>query len=196
MTPFEYVLAFVSIVVGLAVGDLATSLHRLLRAGNRVRWDWMTPMAAALAALAALTVLQFWWTFYQTGQEQVWRVYGQFLPLLALVVVLVLLAAAALPDEVPAEGLDLRAYYAANARYFWTLFALFIVLAAIVSVLPTWGRQTLGRQLVGQIPNLVVATFAGSLAMVQRRRYHRLAVPLLLLMLGTLWSRLRLEPPA
>jgi hypothetical protein len=56
------------------------------------------------AVLAALTVLQFWWTFYQTGQAQVWRLYGQFLPLLALVVVLVLLAAAALPDEVRLMG--------------------------------------------------------------------------------------------
>ena len=192
MTPLEYVLAFVSIVVGLAVADLAMSLHRLLRAGPRLRWDWLTPMAAALAAL---TVLQFWWTFYQTGQAQVWRVYGQFLPLLALVVVLVLLAASALPDEVPAGGLDLQAYYADNARYFWTLFALFLLLAAIVSVLPTWQRQALGPHLLSQLPNLVVATLAGSLAMVRRRAYHRIAVPLLLLVLGLLWSRLRLEVP-
>lgn len=192
MTPFEYVLAFVSIVVGLAVADLATSLHRLLRARTRVRWDWLAPMAAVLAAL---TVLQFWWTFYQTGQAQVWRVYGQFLPLLALVVVLVLLAAAALPDEVPPDGLDLATYYDANARYFWTLFALLLVLAAVVSILPTWGRLSLAGQVVSQIPNAVVAAIAGSLALMPRRAYHRIAVPLLLVLLGTLWSRLRLTPP-
>jgi hypothetical protein len=193
VTQFEYVLAFVSIVVGLAVADLATSLHRLLRASARVRWDWLALLGAVLAVL---TVLQFWWSFYQTGHARVWRVYGQFLPLLALLVVLVLLAASALPDEVPPEGLALRGYYEGNARYFWTLFALFLVLAAVVSVMPALGQRTLGALLASQLPNLVVAALAGSLAVVPRRRYHAALVPLLLLVLGALWSRLRLESVA
>jgi cytochrome bd-type quinol oxidase subunit 2 len=193
VTPFEYVLAFVSIVVGLAVADLATSLHRLLRARDRVRWDWL---ALTTAVLAALAVLQFWWSFFRTGHAPVWRVYGAFLPLLALVVVLVLLAAAALPDEVPPGGLDLGAYYEGNARYFWVLFALLIALAAVVSLLPALGRKPLGPLLAGQLPNLGVAALAGGLALVPRRRYHRIAVPLLALTLGLLWARLRLDPPA
>lgn len=192
MTPFEYILALVSIVVGLAVGDLATSLHRVLRSRRVVQWDWLAPLAAVLAVL---TVLQFWWSFYQAGQAHVWRVYGQFLPLLALLVVLVLLAAAALPDEVPADGLRLRDYYERNARYFWTLFALFLMLAALVSVMPALGQQSLGILLRGQIPNLVIAAIAGSLALIPRRSYHRVLVPLLLVVLGALWSRLRLNPP-
>ncbi len=193
MTPFEYVLAFVSIVVGLAVADLATSLHRLLRARARVRWDWLALLAAVLVAL---TILQFWWSFYHAGQARAWRVYGQFLPLLALVVVLVLLAAAALPDEVPADGLQLHDYYAENARYFWTLFAIFLALASLVSVLPAIGRVAPGPLMASQVANVAVALFAGSLAVVPRRPYHRVAVPLLLLVLGGLWSRLRLEPLA
>ena len=192
MTPFEYVLAFVSIVVGLAVADLATSLHRLLRARDRVRWDWLALTAAVLAGLA---VLQFWWSFYQTGHAPVWHVYGAFVLLLALVVTLVLLAAAALPDEVPPGELDLRAYYDTNARYFWVLFTLFVSMAAVVSILPAVGRVSSGTLFVGQLPNLGVVALASSLALVPRRRYHRIVVPLLTLALGLLWARLRLNAP-
>ncbi len=192
MTPFEYVLAFVSIVVGLAVADLATSLHRLLRARDRVRWDWLALTAAGLAALA---VLQFWWSFYQTGHAPVWHVYGAFLLLLAFVITLVLLAAAALPDEVPPGELDLRTYYDTNARYFWVLFTLFVSMAAVVSILPALGRVPVGVLFTGQLPNLSVVALASSLALVTRRRYHRIVVPLLTLVLGLLWARLRLNAP-
>jgi hypothetical protein len=191
VSPFEYILAFISIVVGLAVADLAGSLHRLLRARARLRWDWL---ALAAAGLVALTVLQFWWTFFRTGRLQAWSVYGQFLPLLALVVVLVLLASAALPDEVPEPGLDLAAYYADNARYFWSLYALFLALAGVVTVWPAWGARPAGALLASQIPNVVVLSLAGSLAVVRRRAYHAVLVPLLLVVLGALWSRLTLGP--
>ena len=48
MNTFEYITVLASIVVGLAIADLATSAHRLLRAGGRVRWDWIAPTAALL----------------------------------------------------------------------------------------------------------------------------------------------------
>jgi hypothetical protein len=44
----EYVAAFISIMVGLALADLATSFQRLLRAGKRVKWDLLTPASATL----------------------------------------------------------------------------------------------------------------------------------------------------
>lgn len=69
MTPFEYLLALVSILIGLAVADLATCMHRLLRARSRVRWDWL-PLASALIVM--LLILQFWWGFYRLGTSPVW----------------------------------------------------------------------------------------------------------------------------
>ena len=47
MTAGEYVSAFASIILALAITDLATSMHRLMRARGRVRWDWI-PLAVAL----------------------------------------------------------------------------------------------------------------------------------------------------
>jgi H+/Cl- antiporter ClcA len=64
LSPFEYLLALVSILIGLAVADLSSSLHRLLRARRRVRWDWL-PLAGAF--LVILLILEFWWNLWPRG---------------------------------------------------------------------------------------------------------------------------------
>ena len=46
MSPFEYLLAFAAVVLGLATSDLAMSLNKLLNAGSRVRWGLLAPLAA------------------------------------------------------------------------------------------------------------------------------------------------------
>ena len=122
MSAADYVTTFISIVLGVALADLATSLHRLLRARSRVRWDWLAPLAAFGAMLV---IVLGWWELYDnfTGKVSL----GRFLPVLYSLLLLFLLAAAALPDEVPDEGIDLRAYYLDNRAYFWGIFALFVL---------------------------------------------------------------------
>ena len=126
MTAFEYVLPLVSVLAGLALADLAVSLHRLLRARRRVRWDWL-PLTTAL--LAALAVLNLWWGLFGSRETPFYQTLGGFLPLAAMLVLLFLLNAAALPDAVPKEGLDLRAFYDANGPYFWSLYAAYVALS-------------------------------------------------------------------
>ena len=57
MRPLEYLLLFQCIILGLAVGDLARSLHRLLTAGARVKWDWLAPLAALMILVSAAALL-------------------------------------------------------------------------------------------------------------------------------------------
>ena len=95
MTPFEYSLVLVSIFVGLAITDMLVSLHRILRSRTKIHWHWL-PLVAALLVL--LTLLQFWWGFYQLGRIDVWNQYGAFLLLLLQLILMFLLACAALPD--------------------------------------------------------------------------------------------------
>ena len=189
MTPFEYVLAFASILVGLAMADLAASLHRLLRARGRVRWDWLAPAAAVLVVL---TVLEFWWAFYHLGRADAWASYGQFLPLVALLFVMFLLASAALPDEVPESGVDLADYYRTNARYFWLLFALFVGLAGVVTSLAADATVPVRVVLRAEAGNGVFAAVLVSLAIIRQRGYHTAVIVLLVVILGLSWSRLRL----
>jgi hypothetical protein len=179
----------VSILVGLAIGDLSLSLHRLLRARGRVEWDWL-PLAAALLVL--LLILQFWWAFYGLGQAEVWTHYWGFLVLSAALISMFLLASAALPDAVPDDGLDLSAYYHENRRYFWILFAVFTVLAFVLDMVG--GSEVIGPTgPLRAIPTLMVAALLLSLAFVSKRGYHSAVVLLLLVFFGWQWSQLRLE---
>ncbi len=129
MSAADYVSTFVSIVLGVALADLATSLHRLLRARSRVHWDWLAPLAAFGAMLV---IVLGWWELYDNFTGRV--ALGRFLPVLFSLLLLFLLAAAALPDEVPDEGIDLRAYYLDNRAYFWGIFALFLLSTLVADI--------------------------------------------------------------
>lgn len=189
MTPFEYVLPMVSILIGLAVGDLSISLHRLLRARRRVRWDWL-PMAAALLVL--LLILEFWWAFYALGRAEVWTRYWAFLFLGAALVSIFLLASAALPDDIPDEGIDLAAYYGENRRYFWGMFGLFALLAFTLDLLGASAQKGVQEGALRAVPTLVIAALLFSLAFVRSRRYHAVTVLLLLAFFGWQWSQMRI----
>ncbi len=131
MTPGDYVAAFASIIVALAVTDLAHSMHRLLRARKRVRWDWL-PLATAILILFA--TLQFWWAFFDIWRSSTQFTLGGFLPPFTSLLMLFFCASAALPDECPADGMDLKSYYDENRTYFWTLFMLLAVSATATGV--------------------------------------------------------------
>jgi hypothetical protein len=189
VTPFEYLFALVSILIGLAVADLAASLHRLLRARGRVVWDWL-PLAAAL--LVMMLILEFWWVFPSLGVASTWTHYGAFLVLAFTLVCMFLLASATLPDEVPAEGVDLGRYYVENAGYFWGLFALFVMLMIVVELFTIWGQIGEAAVLWRTLLNLSLVAVLFSLGRYSNRRYHVVMVPLLLVVLSVQWSQLRL----
>src|SRR5262245_27782870 len=96
MTPFQYLLVLVSILVSLAIADIVKSLHGLLRVREQVAWHWHALGAGLLVLLA---ILQFWWKFYRIGRVETWTQYGTFLLLILHLILLFLLASAALPDN-------------------------------------------------------------------------------------------------
>lgn len=189
VSPFEYLLALVSILIGLALADLSSSLHRLLRARRRVRWDWL-PLAAAL--LVMMLILEFWWIFYGLGASPAWTHYGAFLVLAVSLVCMFLLASATLPDEVPEEGLDLCQYYTENGRYFWSLFSLFVLLMVAVELVAEWNHLRDAAMLWRTLLNLTLVAFLFSLASVRNRGYHAVVVPVVLVVLTAQWFQLRL----
>lgn len=194
MTPFEYILPLVSVLVGLAIADPAVSIHRLLRARHRVRWDWL-PLAVAL--LAVLAVLELWWIFYASREAAFFTTLGGFLPLAAQLILVFLLTAAALPDTVPADGLDLRAFYDANGPYFWSLYAVylaFIIAFRIISFLRGTVPNVTGiaGAALSLVPSVVLLALFVALARVRRRRFHTVAVLALLALFLAQWSGLQL----
>ncbi|MEZ4703049.1 MAG: hypothetical protein R2834_22145 [Rhodothermales bacterium] len=193
MTPFEYILPLVSVLVGLAVADLAVSLHRLLRARSRVGWDWL-PLATGL--LAVLLALEFWWRFYSAQDRPLFATLGGFLLLAIQLVLLFLLNAAALPDEVPEEGLDLHAFYRQNASYFWVLYAAYTLFSTIVRLIEflqnNLFRQQFGQALGGLIPMVLMIALFLYMAWRPRRTLHAIVTLVLVVLLLVEWWGLRL----
>jgi hypothetical protein len=122
MSGFEYGLVIVAVVIGLALTDVAQSTHRLLVRRRQVRWD---PLPLLVALYVLLTVVRMWFTVWRVREMDALLRYPFYVWLFAELFVLYLLAAACLPDAPDGEGSDLRAWYEAQRRYIWSLFALF-----------------------------------------------------------------------
>jgi hypothetical protein len=125
MTPeiraFEYALGLFAVLIGLAVADVATSFHRLVRGRAPVVWD---PLALLAALFALCMAIGMWFDLWGVRHFSATRRFFFYLSMVAEFFVLFLIAAASLPDEAR-EGADLREHYARNRRYFWLLVALF-----------------------------------------------------------------------
>jgi hypothetical protein len=191
LAPYEYLLPLVSVLVGLALADLLTSVHRLLRARKRVRWDWL-PLAAAV--FAALLILDLWWGFYgHLGRASI--TFGSFLPAIAQLVVLFLLTAAVLPDRMPEEGLDLRAFYETTRAYFWLLMVTYMVLIVAYNVSVYQPREAgTVAAVLDFLPNLLLLGLFAGLATIRRRAFHAVALVFLLGWLLLHWWGRQLGP--
>src|SRR3984885_8586869 len=128
MTPetraFEYAMGLFSVLIGLAVADVAMSFHRLMRSKLPVRWD---PLALGAALYTLCTAVYMWFDIWGVRHFALTRHFLFYLGLGAALFVLFLAAAASLPDDADDadDAIDLREYYARNRRYFWALIALF-----------------------------------------------------------------------
>jgi hypothetical protein len=125
MTPetraFEYAIGVFAVLIGLAIADVATSFHRLLRSKSTVKWD---PLALIAALYALCMALYMWFDLWGVRHFAATRHFLFYLLLFAELFVLFLVAASSLPDEL-STSIDLREFYAANRKRFWFLVALF-----------------------------------------------------------------------
>lgn len=151
MSPAEYVSILATLILGLAMADLAQSFHRLMTASAPVRWHWLSPL---LALTMLLLILTFWWASFRWYAQIDDVTIGRVLPDIALFLTLFLATAVVLPDAVPAEGIDLKSYYLSRASYFWALQAAIIAIVMIAAALRT--PALTGDFLLGQLNNVVV----------------------------------------
>jgi hypothetical protein len=176
---FEFALGLFSVLIGLAIADVATSLHRLMRARPAVRWD---PLALLTSLFALVITVGMWFDLWGIRNATSVRHFLLYVALVGSFFLLFLIAAASLPDEASA-GVDLREFYASNRRYFWTLVTLFEITYV------AFGVHFIGG-IVNQLPRAVVATFISRwivlvgvpavLALVQSRAIHYAGILLLL----------------
>lgn len=129
-TLFGYLAAFVTIVLALALSDLAMSLHRLIRARREVRWHPLPLVAAFWVLLVLLTSFFGLWSLTELSRVT----YGQLLWIVLPQVCYFLAAAAVLPDEVEPD-MHLLKFYLAERRYLFAVLALGFTLEFVDGVL-------------------------------------------------------------
>jgi hypothetical protein len=127
----SYLQVLLSVWVGLGLGQLVQSFHRLIRLKGQVKWHWLP---VTWAGFAFLLVVQTWWAYFRIIQSPIWTNLFAFLLPLAIFVILYLICASAFPDDKEDGSLvDLESFYFAQRRYFFGLWASLLILALIVS---------------------------------------------------------------
>ena len=199
MSQLEYLIALVSIIVGLGLTDLARSLRELVRPARTVHWHWL-PLA--WAAIAFLVIVQIWWQSFRFLQKEALAHAAVFTPVLLGFLLLYLICAFALPDpdrtRLGTDGartsdtravLDLEAFYfsVAHRRWFFGAFIGLLVASQLFSG-AAWAVQDTQivetARLVQNIAvNLGLASLLGGLIITDRRWVHGGAA---LLVLGAL----------
>jgi hypothetical protein len=126
MTPeiraFEFAVGVFSVLIGLAIADIATSFQRLLGSEIRIKWD---PLALLAAAYALCMAIYMWFDLWGVRNFAATRQFLFYICLFSELFILYLIAASSLP----ADGVshDLRDFYTRNRRRFWFLVVLFQV---------------------------------------------------------------------
>lgn len=111
MSVFEIVFGLVSVILGLALTQMVSNLHRLALAGRRVRW---APEPLLLASMVLLIICSVWltqWNEHDRATMTMGLLLLQVLKMLAI-----FFAAASVLPEIgdKEEQFDLVAYYYAT----------------------------------------------------------------------------------
>jgi hypothetical protein len=187
MDAFSYLSVILSIVLGLGMTQILTAFGRLIRHRDRVEEDWL-PILWAVSLLVIF--VQVWWAMFGMRVRREWTFF-EFSIVLAQTATLYVMAAVALPEDVPEAGVDLRAYYERNHRWFFAWFLATLVISVCKDVV-----------LSGRLPGVYNLGFhlvlaAGCLlGMVLRRyRHHQILgvvfAGVIAVYIGLLFTRLQ-----
>jgi hypothetical protein len=166
MSPFEFICAFYSVVLGVAVAQLMTIVGRLLEVRDQVRTYWVHSLWVVNVLLIDVTC---WLAMWNLQGAKSWRVVS-FLLLVGLVASIFLITVLLFP-RVPESGgqIDLDAHYYKNRRIFFlaTAAAWILGLLCNLSFLPM--KSWLNGAVIFPVLFVFLSAFA---AFTKNRRYH------------------------
>lgn len=187
MDAFSYLSVLLSIILGLGMTQVLTATGRLIRHRDRVRADWLPLL---WAALLLLVYVQVWWSMFGLRHYREWT-FLPFLTVLAQTGTLYVMAALVLPEEVEESGIDLRAYYERQHRWFFGFF-LATLFVSVVKDVVLGGRLPDALNLTFHV---LLATLCVSAILVRGRRYQEAVgitcAAMVMIYIGLLFMRLQ-----
>ena len=127
MSAFEFTFGLISLLLGLGFAHVAGAFARLIIAGPKVRWDWLSPLAAVLMLLMGLI---YWWSQWSLRDEQV--VLSDLTIRAVGCLFLYVMAVAVLPDRT-GKRINLRNHFERSRRLVYGSLAAHV---ATVGILP------------------------------------------------------------
>jgi hypothetical protein len=168
LSQFEYVTAFVSILLALAIAEMLAGLGRLIRERDHVRVYWVH---IAWMLLAILVTTQYWWTIWRVRAHE-FANFFEFLSIIFPQFIFFLVAFLLSPPVSSDKPFDLREYYFHQVRWLAPLFA--VCMRGIVL-----SRSVLGVEKPLTLINgvrIVVAGVVATMGLTVNPRVHEGAV--------------------
>lgn len=133
ISPFEYVSILVSIILGLGITQLLTSLGNLLHHHKTTKLYW--PHSIWVAFILFLHI-QDWFITYQLRTRPVWRL-TEVLFVLLYPITLYVITKIILPEKGKKHISNLEQYYFSKSRIFFGLLSLAILLSILFNIFLT-----------------------------------------------------------
>jgi hypothetical protein len=127
MSKFEIIATLITIVFGLMLANLFTSLHKLIKSRKIVKWHWLPLLNTWFLFILILTN---WWSLISIEEYNMVK----FLAYGHLLILLYLSGSIVLPDKIQKKGINLKEYYFQHHRYYWGLMAAFILISKMISI--------------------------------------------------------------
>lgn len=165
MTPFEHLTVLISIVIGLGIAHLLTTVHELVQVRSRVKMYWLP---VVWLVLIFISLIEWWWAIFELRTTVVWNFF-YFLFILMSPVTMYLAAAFVLPDDSERgnDVIDLRRYYYENSAW---LFGTLAVSPALDGI--RRGLQAGTMLDTGAWSNVISAVLVASMGAVRKPWYH------------------------
>lgn len=170
----NYLLTFISVLVGLGMTNLLHSLHLMLKARKRIIWSWV-PMLWAFIAFESLIIMWFNLKIELTSFFSESAI-GLLLFLIPTVCHL-LFVMAVIPDKIPKEKFDLKSWYFSQTNY---MFSLVIVMMIALFIIRVVANQV---SLYAFITNLIFIVLTILLSRSKSYTLHGIMVILVLILL-------------
>lgn len=184
MQAFDYLSVMVSIVLGLGVAQLLTTLGVIIRERDRLKPYWLTVLWIGILILAHI---QTWWAMFGMHDVRDWSFLGFFTLLLQPIVLY--LQSSLLTPNLDRET-DMVAAFERQSRVFFGLFIL-LLLISLTKDLVIGGRLPEPLNLAAHGLFITLSLIG---AVTRRRRVHEILGPvtalLMLAYIGVLFMRL------
>jgi hypothetical protein len=132
MTPFDYVVVLISIILGLGITQIMTGVADLVHQWNKVKLYWPHLLWIVLVFILHI---QEWWETYSLHVFTSWKL-PTFLFLSLYPVTLFILARILFPFNIQeSASIDLKEFYYANFRKFYLLTMILIVLSVVSNII-------------------------------------------------------------